>query len=244
MQEKARINVHEAFLLVERDKFNNLEEFLQNFDKRDLKHYYQIFRQGNLPGIVHEIITFNAAVIYGKELDIDEFDLKELGNIGFALSKAIILYYLYDNGFIKEPCNDFFKYLYRIVSDKTNTLKESDIIKLDRIKIYLAIPYSGMEESAYKQATEITSSLLIENYNVFSPITHSHPLTRTSTNLPGNWEFWSQIDYQFLDWADELWVLIPEEGEDMVKQSKGVNGEIEYFKTLGRPIKYIKSDTV
>jgi hypothetical protein len=100
-------------------------------------------------------------------------------------------------------------------------------------KIYLAIPYSGMEESSFRQANEATVHLLNMGFNVFSPITHSHPLTRY--NLPGTWDFWEQIDYQFLDWSDRLLVVIPEEGIDKVLHSKGVQAEIKYFEnTYGK----------
>jgi nucleoside 2-deoxyribosyltransferase len=94
------------------------------------------------------------------------------------------------------------------------------------IKIYLAIPYSGMEESSFEQANEATVKLLKQGFNVFSPITHSHPLTRF--DLPGTWEFWSKIDYQFLDWCDLCLVLVPKEGEEKVNASVGVKAEIDY----------------
>jgi nucleoside 2-deoxyribosyltransferase len=94
------------------------------------------------------------------------------------------------------------------------------------IKIYLAIPYSGMEESSFEQANEATVKLLKQGFNVFSPITHSHPLTRF--DLPGTWEFWSKIDYQFLDWCDVCLVLVPKEGEEKVIASVGVKAEIDY----------------
>lgn len=95
-------------------------------------------------------------------------------------------------------------------------------------KIYLAIPYSGMEESSFEQANKATVALLNQGFNVFSPITHSHPLTKE--HLPGTWDFWKEIDYQFLDWADILIVLCPEEGIERVNSSTGVQSEIEYFK--------------
>lgn len=103
-------------------------------------------------------------------------------------------------------------------------------------KIYLAIPYSGMCPSSYFQATRATALILKSGYNVFSPITHSHPLAEYG--LPERWEFWEKIDYQFLDWADELWVLIPEEGPRMVEKSTGVQAEIKYAEAKDMPIVY------
>jgi hypothetical protein len=111
-------------------------------------------------------------------------------------------------------------------------------------KIYLAIPYSGMEESSYEQSNEITSFILNEynDKNVFSPITHSHPLTKYG--LRTTWNFWEKIDFQYIDWADEVWVVIPKEGKDKIDNSVGVNAEIKYAKENGKPISYCELVTV
>lgn len=95
------------------------------------------------------------------------------------------------------------------------------------LKIYLAIPYSGMEDSSFEQANEATVKLLNMGFNVFSPITHSHPLTRY--DIPGSWDFWKKIDYQFLDWCDILVILIPKEGREAVENSVGVGQEVKYY---------------
>lgn len=105
-------------------------------------------------------------------------------------------------------------------------------------KIYLAISYTGMEESSYRQATEATA-LIINQFeiNVFSPITHSHPLTKYG--VKGTWDYWQKIDYQFIDWADEVWVLIPKEGRARIESSTGVQAEIKYAEKTGKPVKFI-----
>ena len=106
------------------------------------------------------------------------------------------------------------------------------------IKIYLAIPYSGMEPSSYYQATRATGLIMRESkgrYNVFSPITHSHPLKEYG--LPTAWAFWQDVDYQFIDWADEVWVLVPEEGICTIDESKGVQAEIKYAGQHNIPIR-------
>ena len=104
-------------------------------------------------------------------------------------------------------------------------------------KIYLAIPYTGMLESSYEQANAATIKIMQLGHNPFSPITHSHPLTKFEENgLPTTWEFWEKIDYQFIDWADEVWIVIPEEGKNKVEQSTGVQAEIKYARRSGKPI--------
>ena len=107
-------------------------------------------------------------------------------------------------------------------------------------KIYLAIPYSGMIESSYEQANKAAAELMSggDNINVFSPITHSHPLTQYGVR--GDWEFWKQVDFQFIDWAEEVWVVVPEEGIKRVLMSVGVIAEINYANESKKPVKYLK----
>lgn len=110
-------------------------------------------------------------------------------------------------------------------------------------KVYLAIPYSGMEQSSYDQATAATAQIINKyEINVFSPITHSHPLTKHG--VKGTWDYWQKIDFQYIDWCDEVWVLVPTEGEDRVKKSVGVQAEIEYARNSGKLVQYITADTL
>ena len=105
-------------------------------------------------------------------------------------------------------------------------------------KIYLGIPYTGMEESSFKQATEAASIIINEEgHNVFSPITHSHPLTKFG--VKGTWDYWQKIDCQYIDWCDEVIVLIPKEGIERIKKSAGVNAEIEYASSKKKPVTFV-----
>lgn len=108
-------------------------------------------------------------------------------------------------------------------------------------KIYLAIPYSGMEESSYEQATKACMMIINQlGHNVFSPITHSHPIAKLG--VKGTWEYWQKIDYQYLDWADEMWVLIPKEGLTKVISSTGVVAETKYAVKNNKNVIYIAID--
>jgi len=116
-------------------------------------------------------------------------------------------------------------------------------------KIYLAIPYSGMEEESYKLATRVTAKLMSEDrHNVFSPITHSHPLTQLEgIDMPGDWAFWKEIDLQYIDWCDEMIVIVPEAGYNKVLESTGVQAEIDYCAKQGKHITFMQlssSDTI
>ena len=109
-------------------------------------------------------------------------------------------------------------------------------------KIYLAIPYSGMEEASCALATRVTAKLMSEQrLNVFSPITHCHPMTKLQgISMPGDWEYWREIDFQYLDWADEMYVVVPVGGYELVMSSTGVQAEIAYCKEHNMPVKFIQ----
>jgi len=106
-------------------------------------------------------------------------------------------------------------------------------------KVYLAIPYTGIEESSFEQANEAAAIILNKNINVFSPISHCHTIAKEH-KLPGTWNFWEKVDYQFIDFSNEVWVLIPKEGEEKIKESVGVMAEIKYAKNTGKPVYFIK----
>ena len=101
-------------------------------------------------------------------------------------------------------------------------------------KIYLAIPYTGMCDSSYKQSIYALHYLINQGLNCFSPIVHSHVLS--DLGVRQDWEFWSEIDYDFIDWCDEVCVLIPEEGIQKVLKSTGVNAEIKYAQETGKEV--------
>lgn len=95
-------------------------------------------------------------------------------------------------------------------------------------KVYIAIPYTGMEKSSYKQCVVAVSHLIKNNPDVmfFSPIINSHPLTKYG--LGGDWEYWKKIDLEWLSLCDTLLVIIPQEGVGRCKKSVGLREEF-YF---------------
>jgi len=104
------------------------------------------------------------------------------------------------------------------------------------MKIYLAIPYSGNEEESFRTANAFAGKLMRKGHIVFSPISHSHPISKTFKEMP--WEFWKSQDEAFLEWCDELCVIMADGWED----SRGVTEEIEIIKEMKKPINYM--DTV
>ena len=105
-------------------------------------------------------------------------------------------------------------------------------------KIYLATPYTHKDENVMEQrffeVTKVAAQLLNEGYNVYSPITHSHILAKYHS-LPTNWEFWKMVDTDYIEWADEVWILCLECWE----KSIGVSEETIIAKKLNKEIKYL-----
>jgi len=106
------------------------------------------------------------------------------------------------------------------------------------MKIYLAIPYTGNENSSFIKANRIAAKLMNEGHIVFSPISHSHSID-SQCDLDKKWEFWKKQDESFIEWCDELYVVML----NGWKESVGVNAEMEIAKRLGKPIKYIEYKT-
>jgi len=111
-------------------------------------------------------------------------------------------------------------------------------------KIYLATAYSGIEEESYKIANEVAAHLIKEGHFVFSPITHSHPISLLGIT-ENTYDTWLRQDKVFVDWAEEIRVIVivkdgdREYGTNRIANSKGVQRELKWAKEQGKPITYI-----
>jgi len=104
--------------------------------------------------------------------------------------------------------------------------------------IYLASPYSHddtqIRDGRFREVCKWAARFMRAGKLIFSPIAHTHPIAMAG-ELPTGWAFWQKYDHAQLDAASEMWVLMLD-GWD---KSKGVQGEIEYMKVKGKPIRYI-----
>jgi hypothetical protein len=105
------------------------------------------------------------------------------------------------------------------------------------VKIYLAIPYTGMEQISFDTANRIAGRLMCDGHIVFSPISHSHPIAQTC-ELPKNWDYWREADTAFLAWCDMIYVVAFEGWQ----KSKGVTEELEIGTKMGKDIRFIHPD--
>jgi hypothetical protein len=104
--------------------------------------------------------------------------------------------------------------------------------------IYLASPYTHpdpvVREERFAAACAVAAQLLRFGHLVFSPICHSHPLTRFG--LPLDWGFWERCDRQHLERCSELIVLMLPGWTS----SRGVLAEIAIARELGLPVRYLE----
>jgi hypothetical protein len=104
---------------------------------------------------------------------------------------------------------------------------------------YLACPYSdpnpGVMEWRYEQATKAAAWLISKHQlNVFSPITHSHPLHKLG-GCKGDWNFWEEIDREYLSVSNTLMILYL----DGWAKSTGVNAELFIAKEMGLRVEFL-----
>jgi hypothetical protein len=101
---------------------------------------------------------------------------------------------------------------------------------------YLCSPFSSEDSDVrrrrYEQALSATATLMLRDYCVFSPLSHSIPLTDPRFELPQYHEFWMKQDLAILEASVGVIVLQLPGWE----QSKGVQAEIAHAKACGLPV--------
>jgi hypothetical protein len=117
---------------------------------------------------------------------------------------------------------------------------------LDKINklIYLAIPYTWNPEKSFEIANKVAAKLMLKGIRVFSPISHSYPIAKNlSPEQNTSYNFWMHQDLTILSRCDELLVVtIGDNGESLIKESKGCTTELQVADALGIPINYMKYD--
>lgn len=107
------------------------------------------------------------------------------------------------------------------------------------MKIYLAVPYSGMEEKSFIAVNRAAALLMGDGHVICSPISQNHPIA-VQEGLPTNWEFWEKYDKNFIEWCDALYVLKLENWDTSV----GVTAELKMAKELNKEIVFLEKDFI
>lgn len=105
--------------------------------------------------------------------------------------------------------------------------------------IYLASPYTSESKEEQKRRVQdaevFTHKALLRGWTIFSPIVYSASLAKYE-GMPGNWDFWKNLDLEMLSRSDELWVLMLTGWTESV----GVQAEITEAKQLEIPVRYFE----
>lgn len=106
--------------------------------------------------------------------------------------------------------------------------------------VYIACPYShrdpGVQVARFHAVNEFAAKLSRDGVIVFSPISHTHPITQYG--LPCGWEFWERFDRAYLEICGRMIVLMLSGW----KESTGVQAEIKIAAELGMPVSYVAPD--
>jgi len=114
---------------------------------------------------------------------------------------------------------------------------------MEKLKVYLATPYGWGSNKGllariiqwlrYYKVTKVAAYWLGKGYNMFSPITHTHPMSKHIDLLHSEW---LGVDFQWIELCDELWVLC----QPGWQSSDGVKQEVRFAKSKGLSIKFLK----
>jgi nucleoside 2-deoxyribosyltransferase len=103
--------------------------------------------------------------------------------------------------------------------------------------VYLASPYSHVDPRVraerFEAANRAAAALMGAGFCVFSPISHSHPISQCG--VPGDWTRWEVLDRWMLRHCDEVVVLTLDGWE----ASKGVQAELAIAAALNLPVRHL-----
>jgi len=113
------------------------------------------------------------------------------------------------------------------------------------MRIYLATPYShnlpGLREWRFKKINEVAGKLMLDGHIVFSPISHSHPISLTIDNGMDA-DFYLRQDIVFLKWAQKM--IVATFKDDPVKSacydSYGLQWEVEQAYEIGIEVRWMR----
>lgn len=108
--------------------------------------------------------------------------------------------------------------------------------------VYLAIPYTWNADISFKIANEVAGNLMKEGYVVFSPISHSHPISTHMKKYQFNQYFWQYQDLNLLVKFDKVIIIVINgkdiDGYKLIENSIGCQAELRTAREHNIPIIY------
>lgn len=106
--------------------------------------------------------------------------------------------------------------------------------------VYLASPYSKYPQgriAAFEKVCKKAAELMLEGFNIFCPIAHSHPIELIGMTTMKSGDFWLKQDFAVLGVCSKMFVYKMEGWEE----SDGVTREIAFAKEHGIPVEYLNA---
>jgi hypothetical protein len=106
---------------------------------------------------------------------------------------------------------------------------------------YVAIPYTWNPEKSFEISNKVGALLIEGGYVIFAPVSHSHPISKKmSPEKVLDQNTWMNQDIPILRKCDKMiLVMIGEDGDRLINESKGCQREIKEAKKAGIPISYL-----
>lgn len=110
--------------------------------------------------------------------------------------------------------------------------------------IYLSIPYTFNGELSFSIVNKIAAMLIDNGLIIYSPISHSHPISEYIIERRYDAELWLNLQLFTLERCDKLLLIKIEgytskSGIQLLEESFGCQAEITKAKELNIPIEYI-----
>lgn len=105
---------------------------------------------------------------------------------------------------------------------------------------YLATPYTKYylgHDKAFEDASFIAGKLIAAGVPIFSPIAHSHPISKYAMMRDDDYTIWLPLDHHFMNAAAGCIVAMMDGWET----SHGVREEIQTFIEQGKPVLYMET---
>jgi len=106
---------------------------------------------------------------------------------------------------------------------------------------YLGISYTGkhgpncpryMREGSFQMANAVAARLMEDGEIVFSPISHSHPISDFMVDFVHEHDFWMQYNVRMMEMCNRIYVIKTREW----KRSRGLRFEIQWFMDHNYPV--------
>jgi hypothetical protein len=113
---------------------------------------------------------------------------------------------------------------------------------------YLALPYNGKfkencpryrKELSFQVANAVAARLIEDGEVIYSPISHSHPISDYMVDLANDHDFWMAYNERMMSLCDRIYVLKIEGW----RRSRGVRYEIGWFLNRDLPVFLMEIDS-